>query len=62
MNNTMPIVQPDPRNKTRRFWKPDLPEAQEARPVPAPKGPPTIPYLLAPHPWPRGQFRMDPEA
>ena len=63
MKNTLPSLEPDPRsNKTRRFWKPELPEAQEARSLPPPKGTPTVPYLLAPHPWPRGQFRVDPEA
>jgi hypothetical protein len=46
---------------TRVFRRPALP-------VPAPQGPATVVlllnqdlYLLAPSPWPRGQFQIDPE-
>ncbi|MBI3856000.1 MAG: hypothetical protein HY293_09955 [Planctomycetes bacterium] len=44
------------------FWKPSLPEAAEPRPLPLPKRRNEVPYLLAPHPWPQGEFRIDPEA
>jgi hypothetical protein len=67
MSNATITMEPEPRNRregqetTRVFWKPALPETQEPRIVPPPKGG-AIPYLLAPHPWPRGQFVVDPEA
>lgn len=66
MNNGTNLAEPEPRRKgqdeatTRIFWKPALPESTEPRAVPPPMAP--MPYLLAPHPWPRGQFRIDPEA
>ena len=65
MNNATPMLEPESRSKlleeepTRLYWKPSLPEAQEPQWVPPLR---TVPYLLAPHPWPRGQFRVDPEA
>ena len=64
MRNGTNLAEPEPRRKdleeptTLGFWKPSLPEAREARPVPNPAA---VPYLLAPPPWPRGQFRIDPE-
>ena len=60
-------MEPEPRRKglreetTRVFWKPALPEAREPRPVPPPRAGARVPYLLAPYPWPRGQFHVDPE-
>ncbi len=68
MSNEASLLEPEPRGKrhgeetTRAFWKPPLPEASEPRPVPRPKSGGPAPYLLAPYPWPRGQFRIDPEA
>jgi hypothetical protein len=68
MSNEASLLEPESRGKrhgeetTRVFWKPLLPEANEPRPVPRPKSGGTAPYLLAPYPWPRGQFRIDPEA
>lgn len=62
------LLEPEPRRKprgeetTRVFWKPLLPEATEPRPIPGPRPASPPPYLLAPWPWPRGQFRIDPEA
>jgi hypothetical protein len=62
------LLQPEPRKKprgeetTRVFWKPLLPDAVEPRAIPRPKLKDSVPYLLAPDPWPRGQFRVDPEA
>ena len=59
MSNATPLLEPESRSKLREkeTWKPALPEAQEPKRTGA-----TVPYLLAPHPWPRGQFRVDPEA
>jgi hypothetical protein len=68
MSTTTPMLGPESRSKlrdgapTRLSWKPSLPEAQEPKPAPPPSAEATVPYLLAPHPWPRGQFRVDPEA
>jgi hypothetical protein len=62
------LLEPEPRPKergkesTRITWKPALPEAEEPRPAPRPRAGSPVPYLLAPYPWPRGQFRIDPEA
>ena len=62
----MNLLEPEPKpgkkgeESTRIYWTPPLPDAGEARLVP--KVRPAIPYLLAPAPWPRGQFRIDPEA
>ena len=61
------LLQPEPRRKprgeetTRVFYKPSLPEAFEPRPAPPPRRLTELPYLLAPSPWPRGQFRVLPE-
>lgn len=46
---------------TRVFWKPALPDAYETREASAPRRLIDLPYLLAPSPWPRGQFRVLPE-
>lgn len=69
MSNATPLMEPEPRDKkrgeetTRAFWKPALPEAQGPRPAaPARAGSRPQPYLLAPPPWPKGQFCVDPEA
>jgi hypothetical protein len=64
MRNGSNLLEPEPRPKgreegtTRVFWKPSLPEAAKPRPIADPR---FVPYLLAPPPWPRGQFRIDPE-
>jgi len=61
------LLEPEPRRKprgeetTRVFCRPSLPDAHEPRQVPAPKRVMELPYLLAPAPWPRGQFRALPE-
>jgi hypothetical protein len=66
MRNGPDLLEPEPRRKpreeetTRAFWKPPLRESLEPRQVPTPK--PALPYLLAPHPWPKGEYRIDPEA
>jgi hypothetical protein len=64
MSNGTHLAEPEPRRKrrgeetTRTFWKPPLPETREMRSVlPVSRAP----YLLAPPPWPKGQFRIDPE-
>jgi len=68
MSNESSLLEPEPRGKlrgeetTRAFWKPRLPEASEPRTAPPPRAGAPVPYLLAPYPWPRGQFRIDPEA
>lgn len=68
MRNGSELLEPEPRKKprgeetTRTFWKPSLPECNEPRQAPRPKPPAPMPYLLAPHPWPRGEFRINPEA
>jgi len=60
------ILEPEPRRKpqgeetTRHFWQPALWDGVERRQAPRPG--PSAAYLLAPPPWPRGQFRVDPEA
>lgn len=65
MNSAPNLAEPEPRRKpqgeetTRKFWKPPVLEAAQPRVRPA--VPPPAPYLLAPRPWPRGQFRIDPE-
>jgi hypothetical protein len=57
------LLEPELRRKprgeetTRMFWKPPLPDAVEPRPAPPPRRLTEVPYLLAPSPWPRGQFR-----
>lgn len=62
------LLEPEPRGKrrgeetTRQFWKPPLPDAAEPREAPVPKARGAVPYLLAPAPWPQGQFRIDPES
>jgi len=67
MRNEASLLEPEPRGKrhgeetTRVFWKPLLPEASAPRPVPGSKAGVPVTYLLAPYPWPRGQFRIDPE-
>ena len=67
MRNGSNLLEPEPRRKhpeeeaTRTFWKPLLPDATEPRLVPRPKTSQAH-YLLAPPPWPQGQFRIDPEA
>ena len=67
MRNETNLLEPEPRGArhgeatTRIFWKPALPEAVEPLPVPRPRAGHQVPYLLAPYPWPRGQFRIDPE-
>jgi hypothetical protein len=68
MRNETSLLEPEPRGKqhgeetTRVFWKPALPEASEPQALPRPRAGLPVPYLLAPYPWPRGQFRIDPEA
>lgn len=68
MSTMTPMLEPESRSKlrdeepTRLYWSPSLPEAQEPKAGPLPRAGATVPYLLAPHPWPRGQFRVDPEA
>ena len=68
MRNETPLLEPGsrPRNQhtetTRLHWKPPLPEASDPRLVPLHRAEPKVPYLLAPRPWPQGQFRVDPEA
>ncbi len=63
-----PLMEPEPRRKhpeeepTRLWLRPALPEAVEPRTVRLPKSNRAMPYLLAPPPWPRGEFRVDPEA
>ena len=63
----MNLLEPEPKpatkgeETTRILWTPPLPDAEQARLVPKIR-PITQPYLLAPAPWPRGQFRIDPEA
>jgi hypothetical protein len=65
MRNPTPLAGPEPRRKrrgeetTRLFWKPALPEATVPR-IQAPKAA-VMPYLLAPSPWPQGQFKINPE-
>jgi hypothetical protein len=59
MSNATPMVEPGP---TRPLWVPELSEAEEPRAVPSPREVVAVPYLLAPSPWPRGQFLVDPEA
>jgi len=46
---------------TRFFQRLVLPTATEPRPMPEASAAKSDPYLLAPTPWPRGQFRIDPE-
>jgi len=74
MRNQAPLAEPGPHRKargeesTRYFWKP----MRDRKPVPAEAGPlrplpvsmanVRVAYLLAPRPWPQGQFRIDPEA
>jgi hypothetical protein len=61
------LAQPEPRRKprgeetTRVYYRPGLPEAFEPRETAAPRRATDVPYLLAPAPWPRGQFRMHSE-
>ena len=68
MSNATPMLEPESRSKlreeepTRLSWKPALPEAQEPQRIPPLRTRGAVPYLLAPDPWPRGQFRVDPEA
>jgi hypothetical protein len=68
MSNGANLLEPEPRKKhrgeetTQIFWKPSLPEVTEPRYAPRPRSASSAPYLLAPHPWPQGQFRIDPEA
>jgi hypothetical protein len=65
MRNGSSLLEPEPRRKPleeetpRVFSSPLLPEFTERRKVPRPR-PPV--QLLAPPPWPQGQFRIDPEA
>ena len=68
MRTASNLLEPGPHGKrrgeetTRVFWKPPLPEATEPRVGAPARNPAGAPYLLAPRPWPRGQFRVDPEA
>jgi hypothetical protein len=61
------LLEPEPRRKpqgeetTRLYYKPALPEVFEPREAAAPKRVTEVSYLLAPAPWPRGQFRINPE-
>jgi hypothetical protein len=65
MRNRTNLAEPEPRRgqrgeeTTRLFWKPELPEATAPR-LHAPKAA-VVPYLLAPYPWPQGQFKINPE-
>jgi len=65
MKNGPNLLEPEPRRKpleeetARVFWSPPFPEFTERRKTPRPR-PPV--HLLAPAPWPQGQFRIDPEA
>jgi hypothetical protein len=47
---------------TRKFFRPVQIATTEPRPVTMPPMPKEDPFLLAPSPWPRGQFRIDPES
>jgi hypothetical protein len=46
---------------TRFFQRLVLPTPAEPRPMPEVSPAKANPYLLAPTPWPRGQFQIDPE-
>jgi len=46
---------------TRFFRRLVMPTPTDLRPMPEASAAKADPFLLAPSPWPRGQFRIDPE-
>jgi hypothetical protein len=67
MMNSTPLLAKGPRRKRARefrriFWESGLTEVHEPREVLPPARPERVPTVLAPAPWPQGEFRPDPES
>jgi hypothetical protein len=67
MTNETPLVAKGPRRKRARifrriFWETELIEVHEPRELLPPPRLERNPAIMAPAPWPKGEFRVDPEA